>query len=566
MKHLKIVPKKEMNKEWRFRWYHVLICCVLITVVLVSMSVGLGYARYMTETKPSTLSYTVNGRQLKFTGYVIAKRVPGVDTVLSSEDGRIKVTVPANATGEGLDNAEYLLLKVTNSAVNLNQYNKENQQHSISCSIQLQSYSNGVEVDNYPYVNDTTGRIGVELNVGHDAVDFVNVPDTAPVYDAENGLLKFTGINSITDQNGSFATAFDRAAITPDTSWFDASYDTFIINTPAELAGVAKLVKDRITDFSEKTIQLGSDISLYNQDNSKYTWEPIGNDNTPFKGSFDGAGHTISGLNLRVYENTTNDYDRTCGLFGEVSGDGNNTIENVTLKDVSYAADMGVYQGSDDGQAFGALAGYTFGVNVSDIHVDGLNVYGTAKYIGGIIGRGDRNGSVSDCSVQNAAFDPSGAGYVGGIVGLQFGNDQDTNISECYVSADINGSHSGVGGIVGNAYEDNGAVGVEKCYAIGNFEPTAGNGIVGTDTTSYMINNCLSQYDGGTWQTDAECWFTADMTYEQYLEAIREHGDGPVVPTEAATEAPTEASTEAPTEAPTVPEQYATEHYETPIH
>ena len=565
MKHLKIVPKKEINKEWRFRWYHVLICCVLITVVLVSMSVGLGYARYMTETKPSTLSYTVNGRQLKFTGYVIAKRVPGVDTVLSSEDGRIKVTVPSSATGTGLDNAEYLLLKVTSSTVNLDQYNKDKRQNSICYNVQLQSYSSGVEVDNYPYVYDNTDSIGVELKVGHDAVDFANVvPDTAPVYDAENGILKYTGINSIHDS--SFAAEFDRSAITPDISWFDDSYDTFIINTPAELAGVAKLVKDEITDFSGKTIQLGSDISLYNHDNSKYTWEPIGNDTTPFKGSFNGDGHSISGLNLRVFDDTADEWNRTCGLFGVVAGNGSNTIKNVTLKDVSYAADMGVYQGSDDGQAFGPLAGYTCGVNISNVHVDGLNVYGSARYIGGIIGRGDSNGSISGCSVENAVFNASEADYVGGIVGLQFGNDQDTNISECYVSADINGSHSGVGGIVGNAYEDNGAVGVEKCYAIGTFMPTSENGIVGNNVSDdFVINNSFSQHDGSTWHTDGECWFTVDMTYEQYLAALREH-EGAETPTETPTEAATEAQTEAPTEAPTVPAQYATEHYETPIH
>ncbi|MBQ3330401.1 MAG: hypothetical protein IJG87_04390, partial [Ruminococcus sp.] len=138
MKKFSIVPKKE-NKEWRFRWYHVLICSVVIAAVFVSMSVGLGYAKYVKETNPLSLEYSVTGRQLKLPGYVIAKRVSGEDTVLVS--GNFKVTVPKTATGAGLTDAEYLLLKIHSpaSAINLDQYDKEAQQNSVSYSAQLQS-------------------------------------------------------------------------------------------------------------------------------------------------------------------------------------------------------------------------------------------------------------------------------------------------------------------------------------------------------------------------------------------------------------------------------------------
>lgn len=557
MKKFSIVPKKD-NNGWRFRWYHVLICSVLIAAVFVSMSVGLGYARFRMVSKPASINYEVNGRQLKLPGYVIAKRVSGEDTVLVSEDGNFKVTVPKTATGAGLTDAEYLLLKINSFDVKLDQYDKEAQQNSVSYSAQLQSYPADTTGE-YPFVTDDNNSITVELKIGYDAVDFENVtPNTSCDYNGENDVLSFTGINQITDTNGTFAAEFDRATITPDTSWFDDTHNVFIINTPEQLAGVAKLVNDGETDFDGITIMLGKDISLYNQDGSKYTWVPIGNDEHPFKGSFDGDGHTISGLNLRVYDDTVDEWNRTCGLFGEVSGDGTNTIENVTLIDVSYAANMGVYSGSDEGQAFGPLAGYTCGVNISNVHVDGLNVYGTVRYIGGIIGRGDSNGSISGSSVENAVFDAVGADYVGGIVGLQFGNGLDINISECYVSADMSDGYTGVGGIIGKAFETNGAVGVEKSYAIGSFEPTVENGIVGSAVSAdYVINNSFSQHGDITWQTDEECWFTADMTYEEYLAALRAHD---VTPTEPPTEAPAEAPTEAPTDV------YATEQYETPIH
>lgn len=634
MKKINIVPNKE-NKEWRFRWYHVLICCLLITTILVSMSVGMGYAKFVRETDPLELAYTVTGRQLKFPGYIVAKRVPGVDTVLVSEDGNFKVTVPADATGEGLDGAEYLLLKITDSAVNFDQYQKDSQQNSISYSALLQSYSSGVEADNYPFVNDDNGSISVELKVGHDAVDFVNVtPDTAPDYDAESGFLKFTGIDSITDQNGTFAAEFDRSTITPDTSLFDDydNVDTFIITTPAQLAGLAKMVNEEGKSFEGKTIMLGDDISLYNQDNSKYTWDPIGNSSNAFRGSFNGDGHTISGLNLRVFKDNPNDATlNTCGLFGIAAGS-NTTFENVTLKDVSYAADMGVNSDPEDGQSFGALIGYSHGVEISNVHVDGLNVYGKAQYMGGILGRGDSEGSIHDCSVENGAFNVMQAGYAGGIVGLQYGNAADM-LRNCYVDASFSGDYKAVGGIVGFGFGQNDAMGVENSYFIGTFAPTEDStkcgGIVGMATSNvnqpyYTINNCYSdcnaelfgygyfgyhvyainegedghrsldeesvllsdriviansswsgENDPFVWSSyyidetngekgsaakSDECWFTAGMTYQQYLDALRAHGEAPEVPTEPPTEAPTEPPTEAPTDV------YATEQYETPIH
>ena len=108
MKRLRIVPEEQNNKR-RFRWYHVLICSVLIAAIFITMSVGLGYAKFMTETAPLDSEFTVKADLFSYPTFVVAQRIPGEDTVLVSKDGNLKVTVPANATGPEIDNAEYLL-------------------------------------------------------------------------------------------------------------------------------------------------------------------------------------------------------------------------------------------------------------------------------------------------------------------------------------------------------------------------------------------------------------------------------------------------------------------------
>ena len=51
-----------------------------------------------------------------------------------------------------------------------------------------------------------------------------------------------------------------------DSSWYDASKDTFVLNTPQQLAGIAKLIRESETDFEGKTIRLGADLDLSNPD------------------------------------------------------------------------------------------------------------------------------------------------------------------------------------------------------------------------------------------------------------------------------------------------------------
>lgn len=111
---------------------------------------------------------------------------------------------------------------------------------------------------------------------------------------------------------------------TDNTSWYtDAEEDAgtadkpYEISTAEQLAGLAQLVNGG-TNFSGKTIKLTADIDLGDKE-----WTPIGNDENwelKFSGTFDGDGHTISGLNVldTLFP----------GLFGYVDG----VVQNLIVK------------------------------------------------------------------------------------------------------------------------------------------------------------------------------------------------------------------------------------------
>ena len=215
---------------------------------------------------------------------------------------------------------------------------------------------------------------------------------------------------------------------TVDTSWYDASKDTFEISTAAELAGLAKLVNGG-NNFSGKTIKLTADLDL----NSK-EWTPIGTQGNPFKGEFDGSQHSVVGLKLvnSIGENGM------IGLFGSISG---GTVSNLTVSgEVS----------DDKGFAFdGGIAGNAVNATIRNC-VSSVKIIDTmGSYIGGIAGNISGNTTIKNCSYTG---EMSGVGYTcaGGIVGQIKGSGKVQNsyaVGTLAVPAD--GSDTFAGGIVG---------------------------------------------------------------------------------------------------------------------
>ena len=195
-----------------------------------------------------------------------------------------------------------------------------------------------------------------------------------------------------------------------DVTWYKDSESSFEITTPEQLAGLAQLVNGGNT-FEGKTITLANDIVLnegvlkengeLNDNASNFKqWTPIGEGfNYQFKGTFDGNGHTVSG----IYINNENADDQ--GLFGYVDNKGE--ITNVRVEDSYINAKNDV----------GGIVGENYGT-VSNCSNSGT-VIGVANFVsvGGIVGQ--NGGTVSNCSNSGAVTgtgSPNSA-YVGGIAG-----------------------------------------------------------------------------------------------------------------------------------------------------
>ena len=201
---------------------------------------------------------------------------------------------------------------------------------------------------------------------------------------------------------------------------------------------IAKLVNGGKSDIN---ITLDTDIDLTGKD-----WTPIGTDyDNSYKGTFDGGGHTITGLTF-----TTN--DEYAGLFGWLNRAG--TVKNVVMEGVQITSNQ-IYGGS----------------------------------IGGVVGSGW--GTIENCSVSGSV---SGTVYVGGVVGVQIGG----SITGCSSSATVKGTVD-VGGVAG---QTNSSATLTACYATGNVTSTGSS--TGKVHIGGFLGNNYTTVTAGYWKNNHE--------------------------------------------------------------
>ena len=205
---------------------------------------------------------------------------------------------------------------------------------------------------------------------------------------------------------------------------------SYTVTSADGLMNVAELVNGGKSDIN---ITLTADIDLTGKD-----WTPIGTDyDNSYKGTFDGGGHTITGLTF-----TTN--DEFAGLFGWLNRAG--SVKNVVMEGVQITSNQ-IYGGS-----IGGVVGYSWG-------------------------------TIENCSVSGSV---SGTVYVGGVVGAQIGG----SITGCSSSATVKGTVD-VGGVAG---QTNSSATLTACYATGNviieMDPKkniAGGSLVGMNAGSSLL-------------------------------------------------------------------------------
>ena len=236
-------------------------------------------------------------------------------------------------------------------------------------------------------------------------------------------------IGSWADGGGESGAAEDLGYI------YDSNTKTYTVYNANGLMNIAELVNGGKSDIN---ITLDTDIDLTGKD-----WTPIGTDyDNSYKGTFDGGGHTITGLIF-----TTN--DEYAGLFGYLNRAG--TVKNVVMEGVQITSNQ-IYGGS----------------------------------IGGVVG--SSWGTIENCSVSGSI---SGTVYVGGVVGVQIGG----SITGCSSSATVKGMVD-VGGVAG---QTNSSATLTACYATGNVtleiapkKNIAGGGLVGMNAGSRGLLACYA--------------------------------------------------------------------------
>ena len=219
-------------------------------------------------------------------------------------------------------------------------------------------------------------------------------------------------------------------AAAKDLGYTIESNGSYTVTSADGLMNIAELVNGGKSDIN---ITLTADIDLTGKD-----WTPIGTDyDNSYKGTFDGGGHTITGLTF-----TTN--DEYAGLFGWLNKAG--TVKNVVMEGVQITSNQ-IYGGS----------------------------------IGGVVGSGW--GTIENCSVSGSV---SGTVYVGGVVGVQIGG----SITGCSSSATVKGTVD-VGGVAG---QTNSSATLTACYATGNViiemapkKNIAGGSLVGMNAGSSLL-------------------------------------------------------------------------------
>ena len=242
---------------------------------------------------------------------------------------------------------------------------------------------------------------------------------------------------------------------------------SYTVTSADGLMNIAELVNGGKSNIN---ITLDTDIDLTGKG-----WTPIGTsfDNS-YKGTFDGGGHTITGLTF-----TTN--DEYAGLFGYLNRAG--TVKNVVMEGVQITSNQ-IYGGS-----IGGVVGSSWGT-IENCSVSG-SVSGT-DCVGGVVGS-QKAGSIIGCSSSATV---KGKHYVGGVAGEKWGT-----MTACYAIGNVtleiaSQKNNFGGGVVGL----NGGSRVLACYATGNVTSTGsstGNVHIGglfgdsytTVTACYWKNN-----------------------------------------------------------------------------
>ncbi|MBQ9069646.1 MAG: hypothetical protein IJ131_11450, partial [Eggerthellaceae bacterium] len=257
------------------------------------------------------------------------------------------------------------------------------------------------------------------------------------------------------------------------------------VSTEAELREIATNVNNG-NSYEGMSITVTSDIELTS------AWTPIGDTSAhAFKGTFDGDGHTISGLSI----DTTSTYQ---GLFGYVNSA---TIKNLVVQGA-------VKSGSDSA----GVVGYAAGATIENVGNEATVTAESAGNVGGVLGRGYSSTTVTACYNKGNV-----SGYndnVGGIVG----NGSNTSVTSCYNTGTVtmlrNSNNYYVGGIDGaSAY-------VKNCVNAGTVSTVYASVDKGIGAIGGSSWQSISSADDACYYLDSSCAFAVNGAAQTNVNAV----------------------------------------------
>ena len=284
-----------------------------------------------------------------------------------------------------------------------------------------------------------------------------------------NGKTFVYKMKNATDwQAGGEYTYTVSLAAAKDLGYTIESNGSYTVTSADGLMNVAELVNGGKTDIN---ITLDKNIDLTGKD-----WTPIGTsfDNS-YTGTFDGGGHTITGLTI-----TTK--DQFVGLFGYLNRAG--TVKNVVMEGIQITSNH-MFGNT------GGVAGFSWGT-IENCSVSG-SVSGT-KCVGGVVGA-QKAGSITGCSSSATV---KGTVDVGGVAGEKWGS-----MTACYATGNVtleidSPKNLSGGGLVGF----NGGSSVLACYATGNVTSTGSS--TGKVHIGGFLGNNYTTVTAGYWKNNHE--------------------------------------------------------------
>lgn len=264
-------------------------------------------------------------------------------------------------------------------------------------------------------------------------------------------------------------------------SGMGTAVNPYLLSSSADLENLSELVRDGAVDntnnggaaYSSLCYKLTSNINMNNRllgftaENEPYlssgdvsslsVFTPLGTSTKPFTGTFDGDGHTISGL----YATGT-----LGGLFGCISG---STVTNLSVS-ASYFSVSG---------AAGGIVGSAASSAISACSTAATVYVGSSGSAGGVVGVSDSS-SVDNCTTSARVNSTSTTGGAGGVVGEATASSVLNSCNGGRVFSAVNG-----GGIIGLMTGGS----VKNCLNTANVTGTVKGGIAGAVSGTAMLDN-----------------------------------------------------------------------------